>query len=128
MNFQSIHQSNSPQQTSPYLLLTFKLFTLSRHSNNVICQQQFKLIYYHTVFNIICRLSPIYNPFKNNLYLVYLLLYHLLNSVHKQSFQDHSTIPKEFLTGFAISKFHQCLSAEVFSAIFHIHLKPFQDL
>ena len=37
--------------------------------NDVICQQWFKLTYYHTVFNVICRLSLIYNYFKTKLYI-----------------------------------------------------------
>ena len=93
----SINNSKSPRKASPHPLLTFELFTLSEYLKTCLLSL-IKFIFYHTILNITHGLSLIYYHFRTNLFLIYLLQYHLQTFVHKQAFQDHFTYQIDFLS------------------------------
>ena len=121
LSFQSVSNSNSPRQVSLQYLSTFKWFTLSTQENHAIIIQVHILLY---CFNVICRLSLIYNYFNTNLYLIYSLQYQLWALIHKQSFHDNSTISRDVLSmtshqedssATIISRSHKCNISDSFN-------------
>ena len=92
--------------------------------NITAVNNNFKFNHYHTILISFADFFFL-QPFYTNLYLIYLLQYHLHTFIHTQSFQNYSIISQRFWAGFAIRRIPQQPSAEVTSAIFHIHLQPY---